>query len=354
MTVADGARHGPVPAWIGRVLEPIYAAAIARRNRRFDAGRGVVRLDRPVISVGNLSVGGTGKTPMVVHLVRELLAAGRRPCIAMRGYVPRSSRGDRGAALSDEAEQYKRLLPGVPVVAQPDRAAGLQRLFATDEGRVIDCVVLDDGFQHRRLARDLDIVLLDASRNPFEDRLLPAGWLREPVASLARAHAIVATHTELAGPQRTESILRSAAAITPRAALAAARHAWSALTVAQAGVEREEPVGWLAGRRITAVCAIGNPEGFLAGVRAAGAQITSSMVLPDHDRYDPETVRAITRTATGAAAIVTTEKDWAKLGRLDPATWPCPVARPVLTLEFDRGGTDLHAAVLAAAASPRA
>jgi tetraacyldisaccharide 4'-kinase len=345
----DQLRRGPVPAWIGRVLEPVYAAAVARRNRRFDAGRSVVRLDRPVISVGNLSVGGTGKTPMVTLLVRELLEAGRRPCIAMRGYVPRHARGPANTTKSDEAELYRRLLPGVPIVAQPDRAAGLQRLFATDQGREVDCVVLDDGFQHRRLARDLDIVLLDASRDPFADRLLPAGWLREPVASLARAHAVVVTHAEMATPDRVEAILRRAAAITPRAVLAATRHKWTRLTITDpSGGEAEHAVDWLAGRRIAAVCAIGNPDAFLAGLRAAGADVAAAMVLPDHDRYDPETVRAILHSAAGAEAIVTTEKDWAKLGVLDPATWPCPVARPMLDLHFDRGRDDLLRAVLAA------
>ena len=193
-----------VPGRPGRALALAYGCIIDRRNARYDARQGVVTLDRPVVSVGNLSVGGTGKTPMVAALARALLDGGRNPCIAMRGYA--SNR--RSDGLSDEAAEYQRELPGVPIVARADRLLGLIHLFAAEEGERVDTVLLDDGFQHRRIARQVDIVLLDASRNPFTDRLLPAGWLREPVGSLARATHVVITHAELADERTVGSIAR--------------------------------------------------------------------------------------------------------------------------------------------------
>jgi tetraacyldisaccharide 4'-kinase len=157
-------RTPPLGGPIGRALSAIYAGIVSRRNRAFDAGRGVVTLDRPVISVGNLSVGGTGKTPLVAHVLEVLGGAGRNPCVAMRGYG--SGRGRE----SDEAMLYRDQFLSVRIVAQPDRVEGLLALLASDDGGHVDSVVLDDGFQHRRLARQVDLVLVDATRDPFADR----------------------------------------------------------------------------------------------------------------------------------------------------------------------------------------
>src|SRR5881394_190373 len=143
---------------LGPVAAAVYGAAISLRNRRFDRGKGVVTFDRPVVSVGNLSVGGTGKTPMVLHLARVLTEAGHRPCVAMRGY------GAADGQKADEAREYHRAIRNLPVVAQPDRTLGLIELFGTEHGSEVDCVILDDGFQHRQIARQYDIVLIDATR----------------------------------------------------------------------------------------------------------------------------------------------------------------------------------------------
>jgi tetraacyldisaccharide 4'-kinase len=354
---------------LGRILEPLYALELQRRNRRYDRGVGVVRAAVPVISVGNLSVGGTGKTPMVMHLARELLEVGRRPAIAMRGYVKGRGSGAHGQA-SDEARQYRRVLDDVPVVAQPDRAAGIAALI--ESGRSgsaaagIDCVLLDDGFQHRRLARDLDIVLIDAARSPFEDRLLPAGWLREPVESLRRADAVVLTHAELVGPDRIATLQSQVTKAHGRRAVAVTRHLWTGLRVAEPARRAEagsndsaahpwanqlRAVEYLADKRLVVVCAIGSPEGFLAAAAAAGGRIVEQIVLPDHDRYAPATVERLVRAARGADVILTTEKDWSKLSRRragagSQRAWPCPVARPILTLTFDEGREALTARVL--------
>jgi tetraacyldisaccharide 4'-kinase len=345
-----GVRSGPLPAVVGIPLSCLYRVAMGRINRRFDRGRGVVTFDRPVISVGNLSVGGTGKTPMVRSIVRWLLEAGHRPCIAMRGY------GARQGTESDEAAAYERAIPGVPVVAQSNRTLGLIQLFAReheDGGLHSDCIVLDDGFQHRQIARSLDIVLVDASRDPFRDRLLPGGWLREPVMSLGRAGAVVITHAESVSAADVTALDQRIAAVRGgMPAEAACRHVWVDLAVRKQGQDDVLSVSWLAGKRVLAVCAIGNPKPFVASAeRTAGGALAGSMVLQDHDPYSPSTVRRIVAAATESRAhvIVTTDKDWSKLRRVRESDWPCPVARPQLDMRFDGGEDTLRAMVLEAA-----
>lgn len=357
--MAEPAR-GPIPLWAGRLVEPVYAAAIDRRNRRFDAGRGVTRLDVPVISVGNLSVGGTGKTPMVMHVLGLLLRAGRRPCVAMRGYQRGRPTDGR---LPDETDSYRRRFPDVPIVAQPDRLAGLRALMQAAGVDGPDCVVLDDGFQHRRLARDADLVLIDATRPPSADRLLPAGWLREPIRSLARATSVIVTHAQCATPEDLASIDAAVRAQRSdrRGVDAVTRHVWTGLLAGTPGVdETPAPLDVLAGARVLGCCAIGNPGAFLHSLRATvgpgGGGVVEAMTLPDHDPYAPATLdRLIARArAAKADAIVVTDKDWSKLRHVPADRWPCPVWRPVLELVFDRGADALEADIARAlAARPR-
>lgn len=341
-----GAARGPIPGWIARPLMPLYRAVIARRNRSFDAGRGVVELDRPVISVGNLSVGGTGKTPMVAWLIALLRGAGRDPTVAMRGYRA----GPQG---SDEALEYASEFADLPVVARADRLSGLLEMFASDRGERVDVVVLDDGFQHRRIARQLDIVLIDATRSPFEGHLLPAGWLREPVESLARAGAVVVTHAGRVSAAALATLRDRIRRAAPRAVLAECSHAWRGLRLhGPVGTPVEEaPLSWLRGGRLVACCAIGNPGPFLAGVREQGAEVRE-LVLRDHDPFGPGTVRRLAAMARdhGARGIVVTSKDWVKLARYSPGVWPCPVVVPRLGLEFREGREGLERAALEVAA----
>lgn len=345
MNLREPEPRGPVPGLAGRVLSRLYAAELRRRNRRFDRGEGVIELDRPVISIGNISAGGTGKTPMVAHIAHTLLRAGHRPCIAMRGYRP----GPDGR--SDEAAFYQRSLPEVPVIAQPDRVAGLLRLFASPVGERVDCILLDDGFQHRRLARALDLVLIDATRPPFDDELLPAGWLREPAENLARASGIVLTHAESAGPGETGRLrARLQAAGLP--VVAVTSHVWTGLDIDNAGQERTEAASWLTRRRVFSVCAIGNPGPFVrAAEQAAGGRLTGRMILRDHDAYGPATLRRLRRAIrdSGAEVLLTTAKDWPKLSR---QAWDLPIVRPRLTLRFEEGEETLRNRVMAALAGP--
>jgi tetraacyldisaccharide 4'-kinase len=352
-----------VPGVIVHALARIYGWGVARRNKRFDRGVGVTEFDRPVISVGNLSVGGTGKTPLVASLIAMLREGGHWPCVAMRGY------GQRDGERADEAREYRARFPDLPMVVRPDRTSGLLELFHAEAGERVDCVVLDDGFQHRCIARQLDIVLLDATRSPFEDALLPAGWLREPVSSLQRARAGVITHAEhVSGASLQELVERTRSAMAPGALVCVTEHAWDGLVQSEPGPTL--PVSWLRGKRVFVCCAIGNPDAFLAQVDAsvrgrasAGTALADaspladftvlagSMVLRDHDPYEPATIRKLLDQARAARAeaIVVTEKDWVKLTRVKPEAWPCPVVRPRLAIRCREGEAALREMVMSLA-----
>ena len=320
---------------LGAIGEWIYRQELARRNRAFDRGRGVVTFDLPVISIGNLSVGGTGKTPMVRWVVQQIISSGGLPATAMRGYG--------GGIDADEAKLYLRQFPGLPLVAKANRTEGLIELLAQRSD--ITHIVLDDGFQHRRIARGRDIVLIDATRSAWEDRLLPAGWLREPPAALARAHALVVTHIEQATPQQVETIVKLARAVNDKLIITCTSHRWASLALpvsapriaddsaASGGVAP----GWLAGKEYYVCCAIGNPAPFVAAaMEHAGRPASGSLILPDHDPYSPRTVSRMLEQlrSSGAAVLVTSAKDWAKLARIPAAAWPCQVAVPDLQLTF--------------------
>jgi tetraacyldisaccharide 4'-kinase len=353
--MTSAANSPPIPGLLGRLASRLYRAAITRVNRRYDKGVGIVTFDRPVISVGNLSTGGTGKTPMVLHVVRTLRAAGHDPCIAMRGY------GHSDGSRSDEALEYARLLTNVaaertpreavPIVAQPNRTAGLIDLFATQRGRSVDSIVLDDAFQHRKIARTLDIVLIDATRSPFEDSLLPAGHLREPVSSLSRASAIVLTHAESAHADGVATLHVQIHEQQPKALIAVARHAWRHLNETGPAGDHQHPTAFLRAKRVAALVAIGNSHAFFNLTKAhAGQDLVLAIAKRDHDPYSDSTITDLLAQLTQVRpdVLVTTEKDWSKLSRVAAHRWPCPVLRPSLELTFDSGGPELDSMILAA------
>lgn len=321
---SEPASSGPLrlPAALLRPLAAIYGAAVGARNRRFDRGRGVVRIAAPVVSVGNLTAGGTGKTPMVAEIVSRLTDLGARPVVAMRGY------GARVDGRSDERLVLESLLPTLRVVSGADRVASLARAGEPREPGTV--VVLDDGFQHRRIARDLDLVLVDATRPSLEDPLLPAGWLREPAVSLRRADAVVVTRSR----GRDERLAAAIERLHGRPPIAWTDHAWSGLDRFEGGnLAGAEPVEWLEGRRVAVVAGVARPEAFEEMVRAAGAVVVACMAVRDHQRYSRGRVAALARQAAGVEAVVTTLKDWVKLRRW----WP-----PDRTIVVPRLGIRWH------------
>jgi tetraacyldisaccharide 4'-kinase len=263
----------------------------------------------PVVSVGNLSLGGTGKTPMVKWLARWFGQRGLRVVIVSRGYGARPAAGHSDSAYNDEALELQQSLPDVPHVQDADRVAGAKR--AID---LFDCqlVLLDDGFQHRRLARDLDIVLLDALEPFGFDHVFPRGTLREPTAGLRRAHVVCLSRAGAISDAERDEIRRRVAGLAPQATWCESIHAASGLIDA-AGESR--PIDMLAGRRVAAFCGIGNPAGFRHTLDGLGCDIVAWRAFPDHHSYTPADVVALGDVARRAQAehLVCTQKDLVKL-----------------------------------------
>lgn len=287
----------------------LFALAVRARGAAFDHGWiGSTRLDVPVVCAGNLTTGGTGKTPLVVWLVRELQARGFTPGILSRGY------GAQRGAPNDEALLLARLCPGVPHVQDAQRARGGAELAA----RGANVIVLDDGFQHRQLARDLDLVLVDATR-PWglaaDERgravraLLPRGLLREPPAALSRADALVITRCDAVTPAELAALEGELATFAPGRPIALARHAPRAL-VDEHGVRTE--LAALRGVEVDLVSAIGHPAAFEKTIAALGLRVHEHRVFADHHHYTQAELAGL----GSARPLVTTEKDAVKLAPL--------------------------------------
>jgi tetraacyldisaccharide 4'-kinase len=292
-------------------LATVYSVAIRLRNGHYDRAGVARRASVPVISVGNLTVGGAGKTPLAIELARRLRGLGRRPAILTRGYHARAGQ------TPDEVLEFHAAIPGTPVVVDPDRIRGAATA-ATQHSA--DCVVLDDGFQHRRLARDLDIVLVD-TLNPWGGgRLLPAGRLREPRENLRRASLVVLTRVNQAPPGDVERIAADCARLAPGApVLRSAAELEACLRRDGAPVSADA----LRTGGVLGVCGLGNPATFqrLVDDLSPHARL---LAYPDHHRYGRRDVSAIQAAAQtcGAAWVVTTRKDWVKLLALWPADGP--------------------------------
>jgi len=286
-----------------------YWLGVGVRNAAFDRGwKAVHRAAVPVVSVGNLTLGGTGKTPMVEWLARWFRDRDVRVCLISRGY------GQAGS-VNDEALVLEENLPDVPHLQGPDRARLAEIAVEELETQLI---LLDDGFQHRRLARDLDIVLLDAL-DPFGlGRLFPRGLLREPVGSLRRAHAVVVSRVDLVSDDRRRWIRDQVARRAGSIPILESRHAPRDLVD---GDGRSEPLGDLSGRRVAAFCGIGNPEGFRGTLAGLGVEVVDLRVFPDHHPYDAGDVAGLERWAVASRPdfVLTTQKDLVKLrlSRLD-------------------------------------
>ena len=300
-------------------LALLYEGVIRLRNRHYERPGVAQRVGVPVISVGNVTVGGTGKTPFVIEVVRMLCELGRRPAILTRGYAARPGQE------ADEVRELRGALPETPIVVNLDRVAGAA--VATREHRA-DCLVLDDGFQHRRLARELDIVLVDALSPWAGGMLLPAGGLREPRSSLRRAGVIVITRANQAPAERVQALRAQIEQIAPRATCLLAR------VVPVGAIDSEQrtvPADQLADRGVLAACAIGNPRTFEFSLASFGLPPRDLVTFPDHHAYSPGDVERLRATAerAGAGFVVTTRKDWVKLEPL----WPDAGGPALLRLE---------------------
>jgi tetraacyldisaccharide 4'-kinase len=328
--VTEAWQHGFGSA-MSRVLDVAaggYRALLGSRNWLYAAGvLKCRRLSCPVVSVGNLTVGGTGKTPAVELAVRTLMDLGHRPAVVSRGYGRRTHGVQIVADVAsirldaeeggDEPFLLARRLPGVPVVVGGNRyEAGRHAI----ERFGVTAIVLDDGFQHRTLAKDLEIVMARA-RTPWGNgRLLPGGPLREPLSSLARAALIVVTGAR--GPDDVREVAETARRYAPDVPVLAARHVPT--EVWEAGHMKYLPIEALLGKRLLAFAGIGAPEGFRRTLQEMGVVEAGFARFADHHWYSREEMRALDAEATAADAsgLVTTEKDWVRLRRLPPVKRP--------------------------------
>jgi tetraacyldisaccharide 4'-kinase len=321
-----------IPRPLAIALWPLsFLYGLAMRFRAWLYNKGWLKqekLNRPVISVGNITVGGTGKTPMVIWLAERLLGEGKRVAILSRGY--------RGAAgTSDEIELMRQRLHGRALFGVgADRYAEGRRL----ESVGVDVFILDDGFQHLRLAREMDIVLIDSTRPLQDESILPGGRLREPLSSLNRAHAVVLTRTEQS--QVTTAAVQKIPASTIYPA------ATKLLGFRRLGaVNSLEPLRACIPGPHFAFCGIGNPGAFFANLERWGIELAGRRIFRDHHRYSNDEIAELERAAdaAGATALITTEKDAHNVGQALSHRLPIEIAVVALEirdeLEFLR---DLH------------
>ncbi len=318
-------------------LAAFYGVGVAVRNATFDTRlRKPARLGRSTISVGNLTTGGTGKTPMVVELARRLAANGTRPAVLLRGYRANNGHSDEATLLHDE------LGSDIPVVANPNRVHAAHT--AVSHCNDIRVFVLDDGFQHRQVHRDLDLVLIDATRPFGFDHLLPRGMLREPTRNLARADAVIVTRADQAEPDILRRLDRQIERLAHRPPIAHASHQWTGYLDQS---DNRCPLNHLADRRVVGVCGIANPAAFGRSLKQHAPTTLTVVSQPDHHIYAAADLRAQLNTIAEREhpdAFVTTGKDWVKWRPLLAGHQPPqPVYRPILRISFLDGADNVDA-----------
>ncbi len=293
------------------------------RNRLYDRNLlPVKRLSRPVISVGNLNLGGSGKTPLVQYLAQELQRRGWAPAVVSRGYRGSSESGNllvsdgaeifcTAAESGDEPYLMARRLSGVAVAVGKYRwkSARLIEQRCPAPRRVF---LLDDGFQHRKLARDLNILVIDASAPPFSDRLLPAGNLREPITSVARADVVFLSRCHLAR-SRVEGLEARTRELAPDVPVFSFGHRYR--DYRNLADNRTAEVDDLVRSKVVVLAALGNPRQFLDDLARAGLRVVNEFLFRDHHPYSQQEIDFVLERARrlGAEAIITTEKDAVRL-----------------------------------------
>jgi len=285
-----------------RLLSVPYIAAIRLRNLLYD--RQIFksyRADITVISIGNITTGGTGKTPVVAWLTNKICEK-YKCAILTRGYKS-TIKG------SDEANILARTCPNIPIIINPDRVKGANEAVKIHDAEVL---IMDDGFQHRRLTRDIDIVTIDATCPFGYGRILPAGLLREPVNSVKRADAVIITRTDQTDSDLLERIEKKLLSANRSLVIAHSVHKPRCIITAAGNELQPEQ---LRGKQVFAFCAVGNPESFFNTIRSGGAEIIETGIYNDHYSYSKDDIDVLESRALAAntSLILGTEKDFSKI-----------------------------------------
>ncbi len=308
LDIIDGLHKGIIASLVRALLTALtvpYSLAVGLRNLLYE-----LRILRsyhaavPVVCVGNIPCGGTGKTPTVIALVKMLQDLGHCPAILTRGYKGSHEKP------ANEVLLFARAVPDVPVILQADRVAAAKTAVNKFD---IDVLVMDDGFGHRRLRRELDIVLL---AEPLDKvRLLPRGLYREPASSLKRADIVIKTYEPLDNPDDNYAVRQPTRLVS---------------------TGQEMKLQQLQDRKVLAFCAIANPGSFDRTLAQAGAELTTQKYYPDHYRYRQRDLDELAHLAhrTGCSLAVTTMKDWVKIQH-DKLSWSGQDHCPLYALDIE-------------------
>jgi tetraacyldisaccharide 4'-kinase len=290
------------------VLSKVYGVLVALRRYLYKTG--LLKRHRflfPVISVGNLTMGGVGKTPLVEYIAQSLKEKGVQPVILMRGYMDRGF--GRHGQNSDEAMMLRSILADIPVLIGADRVKNAQAFLRKNK---TDVFLLDDGFQHLRIVRDLDVVAIDTTNPWGNGQLLPRGILRESKEALERAHVFVLTKADL-GEEQVAPLKSELQRINPSALIVESIHEPVILLDLRSGEEFD--LKWVQAKKIAAVSGIGSPGSFVKILARRGAEIVQDFTFMDHHPYVPSDIDHIVKLCqdAGISTVVTTEKDAVKL-----------------------------------------
>ncbi|GHT13940.1 tetraacyldisaccharide 4'-kinase [Planctomycetales bacterium] len=308
------------------ILSLFYGTAVAVRNFLFDCRfRKIRRLPIPIISVGNLTLGGTGKTPLVAWLVRHFLEQGHHPGIISRGY------GSGSEGTNDEFQELAFLFPQTPHIQNRNRCAAAESFLAQ---RNADIFILDDAFQHRKLARSLDIVILDATVPFGYDYIFPRGTLRESVAGLRRAGIVLLSRADLVSEAERERIRQRVLQTAPQVIWGEIAQVPAKLVSVTKTVNALETI---TGKTALAFCGIGNPAAFRRTLERCGVTVKELRIFPDHHRY---TASDLDRLEQDVAVIkpdviLCTMKDIVKIDR--PLLFDKPVQAVTVETQWLRG-----------------
>ncbi|MBN1974280.1 MAG: tetraacyldisaccharide 4'-kinase [Sedimentisphaerales bacterium] len=316
----------------------IYAVIIRLRNFFYNKHIFAIHeVEAKVISIGNITAGGTGKTPLVIWLC-NILTAEQRPntkdcklAILTRGYKIKQNK-DQRFFLADEPAILAENCPKTNIVINPNRVIGAAEAIGKYDANVL---VLDDGFQHRRLARDLDIVTIDATCPFGYGRIIPAGLLREPLNSLKRADAIVITRCDQTSEAQLSQIEDKLRNINPKLLIARSIHKPFHIKTID---NRQLSLEHFKNKKVFAFCGIGNPDSFINSLKNMDYDIVGTKIYDDHHNYTENCLADLRKESQnmGSEIILTTQKDWTKIRRLESVK-DLPLTYLVIEIKFLTG-----------------